>query len=60
MIMVSLENAVASCGGFCSGRSFVVGHQRLSGKFLNEQLHKNYKNEELLIIELVKNTFERI
>uniref|UniRef100_A0A915CP59 Serine palmitoyltransferase 1 n=1 Tax=Ditylenchus dipsaci TaxID=166011 RepID=A0A915CP59_9BILA len=31
MIMVSLENAIASTGGFCAGRSFVVGHQRLSG-----------------------------
>lgn len=31
MIMASLENAVASTGGFCAGRSFVVGHQRLSG-----------------------------
>ncbi|KAI1730023.1 aminotransferase class I and II domain-containing protein [Ditylenchus destructor] len=31
MIMVSLENAIASTGGFCCGRSYVVGHQRLSG-----------------------------
>ncbi|VDM29531.1 unnamed protein product [Toxocara canis] len=31
MIMASLENALASTGGFCAGRSFVVGHQRLSG-----------------------------
>uniref|UniRef100_A0A0M3I0R1 Serine palmitoyltransferase 1 n=1 Tax=Ascaris lumbricoides TaxID=6252 RepID=A0A0M3I0R1_ASCLU len=31
MIMGSLENALASTGGFCAGRSFVVGHQRLSG-----------------------------
>ncbi|PAV87700.1 hypothetical protein WR25_03739 [Diploscapter pachys] len=31
MIMASLENAVASTGGFCVGRSYVVGHQRLSG-----------------------------
>uniref|UniRef100_A0A0K0DWU0 Serine palmitoyltransferase 1 n=1 Tax=Strongyloides stercoralis TaxID=6248 RepID=A0A0K0DWU0_STRER len=31
MIMASLENAFASTGGFCSGRSYVVGHQRLSG-----------------------------
>lgn len=29
--MVSLENAIAATGGFCCGRSFVVGHQRLSG-----------------------------
>src|SRR5262249_55226097 len=27
----SLENAIASTGGFCTGRSFVVDHQRLSG-----------------------------
>ncbi|VDK59130.1 unnamed protein product [Anisakis simplex] len=31
MIMASLENALATTGGFCAGRSFVVGHQRLSG-----------------------------
>ncbi|EFO91865.1 hypothetical protein CRE_08550 [Caenorhabditis remanei] len=31
MIMASLENGIASTGGFCVGRSFVVGHQRLSG-----------------------------
>uniref|UniRef100_A0A0N5BVP3 Serine palmitoyltransferase 1 n=1 Tax=Strongyloides papillosus TaxID=174720 RepID=A0A0N5BVP3_STREA len=31
MIMASLENAFASTGGFCAGRSYVVGHQRLSG-----------------------------
>ncbi|KAI6196773.1 Aminotran-1-2 domain-containing protein [Aphelenchoides besseyi] len=31
MVMVSLENAIASTGGFCCGRSYVVGHQRLSG-----------------------------
>uniref|UniRef100_A0A915B0A7 Serine palmitoyltransferase 1 n=2 Tax=Parascaris univalens TaxID=6257 RepID=A0A915B0A7_PARUN len=31
MIMGSLENALASTGGFCAGRSFVVTHQRLSG-----------------------------
>ncbi|KAI6243007.1 Aminotran-1-2 domain-containing protein [Aphelenchoides fujianensis] len=31
MILVSLENAIASTGGFCCGRSYVVGHQRLSG-----------------------------
>lgn len=31
MIMASLENALASTGGFCVGRSYVVGHQRLSG-----------------------------
>uniref|UniRef100_A0A8R1I240 Serine palmitoyltransferase 1 n=1 Tax=Caenorhabditis japonica TaxID=281687 RepID=A0A8R1I240_CAEJA len=31
MVMASLENAIASTGGFCVGRSFVVGHQRLSG-----------------------------
>lgn len=31
MIMISLENAVASTGGVCCGRSFLIGHQRLSG-----------------------------
>jgi len=31
MIMVSLENAISTTGGFCCGRSYVVGHQRLSG-----------------------------
>ncbi|CCD65324.1 Serine palmitoyltransferase 1 [Caenorhabditis elegans] len=31
MVMASLENALASTGGFCVGRSYVVGHQRLSG-----------------------------
>lgn len=31
LIMVSLENAIATTGGFCCGRSYVVGHQRLSG-----------------------------
>ncbi|CAI5441440.1 unnamed protein product [Caenorhabditis angaria] len=31
MIMASLENSMASTGGFCVGRSYVVGHQRLSG-----------------------------
>lgn len=31
LVMASLENAIASTGGFCAGRSFVVGHQRLSG-----------------------------
>ncbi|CAB3404846.1 unnamed protein product [Caenorhabditis bovis] len=31
MVMASLENAIASTGGFCVGRSYVVGHQRLSG-----------------------------
>ncbi|KAK5982021.1 Serine palmitoyltransferase 1, partial [Trichostrongylus colubriformis] len=31
MVMASLENAMASTGGFCVGRSYVVGHQRVSG-----------------------------
>uniref|UniRef100_A0A914CV92 Serine palmitoyltransferase 1 n=1 Tax=Acrobeloides nanus TaxID=290746 RepID=A0A914CV92_9BILA len=31
MIMASLENSIASTGGFCVGRSYIVGHQRLSG-----------------------------
>ena len=36
MIMAYLENAVASTGGFCAGRSYVVGHQRLSGKKITD------------------------
>ncbi|CAI4232523.1 unnamed protein product [Auanema sp. JU1783] len=32
MIMSSLENAIASTGGFCVGRSYIVAHQRLSGQ----------------------------
>lgn len=31
MICASLENAIASTGGFCCGRTFVIDHQRLSG-----------------------------
>jgi len=31
MVMASLENAMATTGGFCCGRSYVVAHQRLSG-----------------------------
>ncbi|KAL3087292.1 hypothetical protein niasHT_020555 [Heterodera trifolii] len=31
LISASLENAMATTGGFCCGRSFVIGHQRLSG-----------------------------
>lgn len=31
MIMVSMENALSSTGGFCVGRSFVIDHHRLSG-----------------------------
>ena len=45
LVMASLENAIASTGGFCVGRSFVVAHQRLSGmkrkrKCANEQNRK--------------------
>ncbi|XP_075935780.1 serine palmitoyltransferase 1 isoform X2 [Anarhichas minor] len=32
LISANLENAVASIGGFCCGRSFVIDHQRLSGQ----------------------------
>ena len=32
MICVSLENAMASIGGFCCGRAYVIDHQRLSGQ----------------------------
>ena len=28
---VSLEMAIASVGGFCTGKSYVIDHQRLSG-----------------------------
>lgn len=28
---VSLEMAIASVGGFCAGKSYVIDHQRLSG-----------------------------
>lgn len=31
LIMVSLENALCSFGGFCAGTSFVVDHQRIAG-----------------------------
>ncbi|CAB1319065.1 unnamed protein product [Coregonus sp. 'balchen'] len=30
--IANMENAVASIGGFCCGRSFVIDHQRLSGQ----------------------------
>ena len=30
IIMVSMENALASVGGFCTGRASIIGHQRLS------------------------------
>ncbi|MCI4388395.1 hypothetical protein PGIGA_G00085260 [Pangasianodon gigas] len=32
LISANMENAVASIGGFCCGRSFVIDHQRLSGQ----------------------------
>ncbi|XP_078478044.1 LOW QUALITY PROTEIN: serine palmitoyltransferase 1-like [Lampetra planeri] len=32
LISANMENAVASVGGFCCGRSFVIDHQRLSGQ----------------------------
>ena len=31
IVCVSLEMAVASVGGFCAGKSYVIDHQRLSG-----------------------------
>ncbi|XP_075219139.1 serine palmitoyltransferase subunit I isoform X2 [Lycorma delicatula] len=31
LIMASMENAMATIGGFCVGSSFIVEHQRLSG-----------------------------
>lgn len=30
IIMVSMENALASVGGFCTGKAAIIGHQRLS------------------------------
>ncbi|XP_026996998.1 serine palmitoyltransferase 1 isoform X1 [Tachysurus fulvidraco] len=32
LISANMENAVASIGGFCCGRSFLIDHQRLSGQ----------------------------
>ncbi|XP_077352563.1 serine palmitoyltransferase 1 isoform X2 [Festucalex cinctus] len=32
LISANMENSVASIGGFCCGRSFVIDHQRLSGQ----------------------------
>ncbi|XP_006626893.1 serine palmitoyltransferase 1 [Lepisosteus oculatus] len=32
LISANMENALASVGGFCCGRSFVIDHQRLSGQ----------------------------
>ncbi|XP_072310281.1 serine palmitoyltransferase 1 [Eucyclogobius newberryi] len=32
LISANMENAVASIGGFCCGRSYVIDHQRLSGQ----------------------------
>nr|UVW99759.1 serine palmitoyltransferase 1 [Sogatella furcifera] len=31
LIMVSMENSLASIGGFCVGSSYIIEHQRLSG-----------------------------
>ncbi|XP_022206787.2 serine palmitoyltransferase 1 [Nilaparvata lugens] len=31
LIMVSMENSLASVGGFCVGSSYIIEHQRLSG-----------------------------
>lgn len=31
LVAGSLENAIASVGGFCCGKAFVIDHQRLSG-----------------------------
>ncbi|XP_048239080.1 serine palmitoyltransferase 1-like [Haliotis rufescens] len=31
LIAASLENSIASIGGFCCGRKYVIDHQRLSG-----------------------------
>ncbi|KAJ1207650.1 hypothetical protein NDU88_003040 [Pleurodeles waltl] len=32
LVIANMENALASVGGFCCGRSFVIDHQRLSGQ----------------------------
>ncbi|XP_051540978.1 serine palmitoyltransferase 1 isoform X1 [Myxocyprinus asiaticus] len=32
LISANMENALATIGGFCCGRSFVIDHQRLSGQ----------------------------
>uniref|UniRef100_M3Y5U4 Serine palmitoyltransferase 1 n=1 Tax=Mustela putorius furo TaxID=9669 RepID=M3Y5U4_MUSPF len=32
LISANMENSLASVGGFCCGRSFVIDHQRLSGQ----------------------------
>ncbi|XP_044301984.1 serine palmitoyltransferase 1 isoform X1 [Varanus komodoensis] len=32
LISASMENSLASIGGFCCGQSFVIDHQRLSGQ----------------------------
>lgn len=31
IICVSLDNAVASVGGFCAGKRYIIDHQRLAG-----------------------------
>ena len=31
IVCVSLDTAVASVGGFCAGKSYIIDHQRLSG-----------------------------
>lgn len=31
VICVSLDTAMASVGGFCAGKSYIIDHQRLSG-----------------------------
>ena len=31
LICASLETAIASVGGFCAGKTYVIDHQRLSG-----------------------------
>ncbi|KAG8130762.1 hypothetical protein E2320_017425 [Naja naja] len=32
LVSANMENSLASIGGFCCGRSFVIDHQRLSGQ----------------------------
>lgn len=35
LISANMENAVASIGGFCCGRSFVIDHQVNTGNILS-------------------------
>lgn len=65
MICASLENAVASTGGFCCGRSYVIDHQRLSGlgycfSASSPPLLASAALESLNIMEKEPERFERL